>query len=58
MPSGDAGGGGSVLSNVFIHIGFPKTATTTLQGALMRHGPCGYLGKGLRERGAPEGDRP
>ncbi len=42
------------MSNVFIHIGFPKTATTTLQGALMRHGACGYLGKGLREKGLPE----
>lgn len=41
------------MPNVFFHIGFPKTATTTLQDALMAHGPCAYLGKGLREAAPP-----
>lgn len=41
------------MSNVFFHIGFPKTATTTLQNVLIAHDPCAYLGKGLREAEAP-----
>jgi hypothetical protein len=37
------------LSNIVFHIGFPKTATTTLQSVLRKHDGCDYLGKGLRE---------
>jgi hypothetical protein len=37
-------------SSIFFHIGFPKTATTTLQDILLRHRDCLYIGKGLRER--------
>jgi hypothetical protein len=37
------------VPNTVIHIGFPKTATTTLQTILRNHTECDYLGKGLRE---------
>ncbi|MEM9580563.1 MAG: sulfotransferase [Pseudomonadota bacterium] len=41
------------MSNIFIHIGFPKTATTTLQTVMMDHAACAYLGKGLRDTMEP-----
>ena len=37
------------MSKTVIHIGFPKTATTTLQSVLMETPECRYVGKGLRE---------
>jgi hypothetical protein len=37
-------------SKIFFHIGFPKTATTTLQDILLHHKECLYIGKGLREK--------
>lgn len=36
-----------------IHIGFPKTATTTLQNAMLNHPDVSYLGKGLRDDLSP-----
>lgn len=41
------------MTKTFIHIGFPKTATTTLQSALMKYPRCAYLGKGLRDTMEP-----
>ena len=43
----------SHMSNVVFHIGFPKTATTTLQSVLMETPSCHYIGKGLRETMQP-----
>ncbi|MBM9593910.1 sulfotransferase [Roseitranquillus sediminis] len=37
------------MQNVFFHIGFPKTATTTLQRTMRDFDGCAYLGKGLRD---------
>jgi len=38
------------MSNTFIHIGFPKTATTTLQNHLFsKHPGIHYLGKPYRD---------
>lgn len=43
------------MDNVFLHVGFPKTATTTLQLTLQAYGEgCDYLGKGLRELPEPD----
>ena len=43
------------MENVFLHVGFPKTATTTLQLTLQAYGAgCDYLGKGLRELPEPD----
>lgn len=36
-----------------VHIGFPKTATTTLQNAMLNHPDVSYLGKGLRDDMSP-----
>lgn len=41
------------MSNIVIHIGFPKTATTTLQRVFMGYARCAYLGKGLRDTMLP-----
>ncbi len=41
------------MNNVVFHIGFPKTATTTLQSVLMETQSCHYIGKGLRENLQP-----
>jgi len=40
------------LTLIVIHIGFAKTATTTLQDVFMRSRSTGYIGKGLRDRAA------
>ena len=37
------------MGDIIFHIGFPKTATTTLQSVLMQCESCAYVGKGLRE---------
>lgn len=41
------------MGNIILHIGFPKTATTTLQTALQMHPGCAYLGKSLRDTMQP-----
>lgn len=35
---------------IVLHIGFPKTATTTVQEIFKRSSEVGYIGKGIRER--------
>lgn len=37
------------MGRTVIHIGFPKTGTTTLQSALRKTPGCRYVGKGLRD---------
>ena len=48
--AGRRGRPGGAVTPTTVHIGFPKTATTTLQGAMMRHPGVAYHGKGIRDR--------
>lgn len=38
------------MRTIVIHLGFPKTATTTLQSAFMKAPSVSYIGKGIRDR--------
>jgi hypothetical protein len=41
------------MENTVIHIGYPKTGTTTLQSVMQEHPDVFYLGKGIRDSMEP-----